>query len=100
MIDLKSLLKDNIVQFSHYRKGYLYYTINELGDYVVGPFQSDGFGHVKEPPRHLLGTYVFPVPLEDIGDATFNATEKALFFMRYIRKAQEEGSFVKCGRLD
>ncbi len=99
MPDLKTLLKDNTVSFAYYRKGYMYYTINELGDYVEGwGFQSDGFGNVKAPPRHLLATYIFPVPLEDVGDATFNATEKALLFMRYIRKAQEEGSFVPFAR--
>lgn len=69
--DIKSILKDNEVKFAYVRKGHLYYTIKH------------GF------------TYLFPVPLEDIGDATFNTTEKALLFMRYIRKAQEEGSFVR-----
>jgi len=28
----------------------------------------------------------FPVPVDDIGNATFNAEEKALLLMRYIRK--------------
>ncbi len=31
--------------------------------------------------------FEFPVPISDIGDATFLATDKALLFMRYIRKA-------------
>lgn len=31
----------------------------------------------------------FPVPVSDIGDATFVATDKALLFMRYIRKQIE-----------
>lgn len=30
--------------------------------------------------------FEFPVPTEDLGDATVNATEKAIFLMRYIRK--------------
>jgi len=30
--------------------------------------------------------FIFPVPVNDIGDATFNATDKAMLFMRYIRK--------------
>lgn len=29
---------------------------------------------------------VFPVPVEDIGEATFLNEDKALLFMRYIRK--------------
>jgi len=73
--DLKALLTLNTVHFSHYRKGFLYYTITA--------------------PWNKEATWSFPVPIEDTGDATFNATEKALYFMRYIRKAQEEGSFVK-----
>lgn len=30
--------------------------------------------------------FVFPVPVSDIGDGIFNATEKAMLLMRYIRK--------------
>ena len=41
--------------------------------------------------------YIFPVPLSDIGDATLLATDKAMMFMSYIRKALEEGTFVKAG---
>lgn len=29
---------------------------------------------------------LFPVPIEDIGNATFLAEDKAMLFMRYIRK--------------
>lgn len=34
--------------------------------------------------------FVFPVPIEDIGDATFLSEDKAILFMRYIRKYIEE----------
>lgn len=30
--------------------------------------------------------FVFPVPIEDIGSATFLVQDKAILFMRYIRK--------------
>jgi hypothetical protein len=30
--------------------------------------------------------FVFPVPVEDIGTATFSREEKSLIMMRYIRK--------------
>ena len=30
--------------------------------------------------------FEFPVPIKDIGTATFLATDKAMLFMRYIRK--------------
>lgn len=29
---------------------------------------------------------MFPVPIEDIGNATFNIKEKAVLLMRYMRK--------------
>jgi hypothetical protein len=33
--------------------------------------------------------FAFPVPTYDIGDATFLAEDKAILFMRYIRKHME-----------
>jgi len=38
---------------------------------------------------------MFPVPLDDIGDASLNAEMKAITLMRYIRKAIEDGSYVQ-----
>ena len=73
-MSLRELLQDNVVEFLYYRKGYLYYTIVD---------QKDG------------QAYLFPVPIDDTGDATFNYQEKALYLMRYIRLAHKEGSFVK-----
>lgn len=37
----------------------------------------------------------FPVPVSDVGDATFLATDKALLFMRYIRKQVEALEIAK-----
>lgn len=48
------------VRFKHYRTGNLWYE-TECG-------------------------FVFPVPIDDTGDAIFHAEDKALLFMRYIRK--------------
>jgi hypothetical protein len=59
-------LKDHIkgkVRFQFYRAGHLYYQ-TETG-------------------------ITFPVPIEDIGEATFAAEDKALLFMRYIRRHLE-----------
>lgn len=61
MSDIKDLVKDNTVTFQFYRDGSLWYQVE---------------GH----------DFIFPVPISDIGTATFNATEKAILFMRYIRK--------------
>lgn len=33
--------------------------------------------------------FEFPVPIDDVGDATFLADDKAMLFMRYIRKHLE-----------
>jgi hypothetical protein len=73
-MDIKTIVKDNTVHFAKYRKGLAYYA-------------------VKVPPEGV--EYLFPVPLEDVGDATLLATEKALLFMRYIRKAINEGTFQR-----
>jgi hypothetical protein len=63
--NIKEMIKDGkLVHFTKYRQGNLYYR-TESG-------------------------FEFPVPLEDIGDATFLAEDKAILFMRYIRKALAE----------
>lgn len=33
-----------------------------------------------------VGNFAFPVPITDIGNTTFLATDKGMLFMRYIRK--------------
>lgn len=73
MIDLKELFKNDLrVTFVRYFEGALYYEI-----------------------RIGLVTYQFPVPIADIGEATFLATDKASVFMRYVRKGIAEGTFIK-----
>lgn len=68
---IKEIVKDNQVQFSHYRAGNLYYTVAVDGK-----------------------IYSFPVPIADTGEATFQKQEKAILLMRYIRKALAEKTFV------
>lgn len=70
MNNLKEMVSDNkMVSFVEYRQGNLWYTT------------EDGFK--------------FPVPMEDVGTATFHATEKALLMMRYIRKHLQTIDFGK-----
>jgi hypothetical protein len=78
-LTIKDIIKDNSVKFREYRKGILYYQIVIMNDVSIED----------------AGLYTFPVPLEDCGDATFKASDKAIMFMRYIRKALDEGTFVK-----
>ncbi|MEJ2133344.1 MAG: hypothetical protein P8Y95_17360 [Gammaproteobacteria bacterium] len=63
MSDLKTLVKGKMARFVYYRDKALHYETD------------DGF--------------LFPVPVEDAGSATFNAEEKAILMMRYIRKHLE-----------
>jgi len=71
IMKLKDIVKDNSVEFIRYRKGNLYYMVAVDNDF-----------------------YEFPVPIEDCGDATFHNNDKAIMFMRYIRKALEDNTFV------
>ena len=70
---IKDIVKDNFVRFHHYRAGYLYYSV------VV-------------PSGEM---YIFPIPISDTGEASFEKEDKAILFMRYIRKAIEEKTFTK-----
>ena len=72
MITLTEIVKDNKVIFSYLRKGTAFYNV------IVNDI-----------------TYIFPVPLDDIGDATLMKEDKAIIFMRYIRKAIENKEFIK-----
>lgn len=38
---------------------------------------------------YQIGTFKFSVPINDMGDGEFLRTDKAIFFMRWIRKALE-----------
>jgi hypothetical protein len=74
VLNIKEMVKGNKqVAFLHYRDGDLWYR------------HEDGFE--------------FPVPIADVGNATMLASDKAMLFMRYIRKhaemldkAKEEGA--------
>lgn len=64
MIDIKRAVTDNkVVRFDYYRDGSLWYRTEH--------------------------DELFSVPIEDIGNATFNHEEKALLLMRYMRKFNE-----------
>jgi hypothetical protein len=62
-MNITELVKNKTACFVHYRDGYFIYET------------EDGFQ--------------FPVPLADIGTATLLAEDKALFFMRWIRRHLE-----------
>jgi len=61
---IKDMVKDKKkVIFEYYRDNSLWYTT------------EDGF--------------IFPVPIEDVGNATFFKEDKAILYMRWIRKHLE-----------
>ncbi len=68
MNSIKDIVKDNNAHFVFFRDRSLFYETD------------DGFQ--------------FPIPIDDAGSATFNAEEKAILLMRYIRKhlAQTEAA--------
>jgi hypothetical protein len=61
---LKDMVKDNTVRFEHYKDKELWYKL------------SHGDNEEK----------IFPVTIDDVGTATLMKEDKALYFMRYIRK--------------
>jgi hypothetical protein len=63
---------NNPAYFSFYRAGHVYYTVEVDGQ-----------------------KYVFPIALEDVGNASLFATMKAITLMRWIRKSIADGTFVK-----
>lgn len=63
---LKDLVKDNTVRFLYYKEKELWYSA------VASP-----------------SNFIFPVPIEDTGNAQFNNVDKAIFFMRWIKKHLE-----------
>ena len=70
-MNVKDIVKDNTVRFVRYRQGIAYYGVD-----------------VAE------GTFEFPVPIDDIGNATLELEDRAILFMRYIKQAMKEGSFI------
>ena len=59
-------------------------TLKEL----VGPGQTVHFMFYRKGELWYKTNcgFEFPVPIEDTGDGVFNAEDKAMLFMRYIRK--------------
>ncbi len=76
MVNIKEVVKDNTVRFSYLRAGVAYYSVDVKGT-----------------------EYTFPIRLDsDLGEATLLAEDKAIFFMRYIRKALEKNEFHKTSK--
>lgn len=62
-MNITNLVKNRTAIFHHYRNGYLFYNIQTEDE-----------------------LFQFGVPTEDVAGATLPAEEKAIFFMRWIKK--------------
>ena len=61
----------------------------KISDHIRG---MSFFTHYKDGQLWYQTTdtnFAFPVPIDDIGNATFHIKEKSLIMMRYIRKWME-----------
>lgn len=73
--------KYNLVKFEYYREGNFYFSV----------------WYIDENERENEGCYLFPVPIDDIGQATINCEDKSVFFMRWIRKAIDDKTIIRYG---
>lgn len=87
-MDIKELIKNNRVYFDHYRQGNFYYNL-------IVPTPQDQIVNEAIPMWAHYDQYQFTVPLEDIGTATLMDQDKAILFMRWIKKALEEKTLIK-----
>ncbi len=69
---------ENSAYFTRYFDGNLWYQV----DYVVPDMSGS-------PEDANYEQFEFPVPITDIGTTTFLSQDKAILFMRYIRKHLE-----------
>lgn len=74
VFSIKDIVKNNVADMLYYRHQVVYYAVT---------VPTDGLA------------YSFPVPLDDVQDATLHHQEKAVMLMRYIRKAIKDGTFVR-----
>jgi hypothetical protein len=79
-MNIKALIKNNFVKFDSYRRGNLYYKIIDLEQTAL---KGENI------------TYLFTVPIDDIGTATLLSEDKAITFMRWIRKAIADNTLVR-----
>ena len=78
-MNIKDIVKDNTVYFSYASEGTLYYAVKVEDKWYQFPIDTKN--------------------TEDVGRAVFLAKDKAIYFMRYIRKALANGNFVLTNRV-
>ena len=74
-MNIKDVIKDNFVKFSHACEGVLYYKVDVDGK-----------------------TYEFPVDMnnkQDVGNGVFLKEDKAIYFLRWIRRSIDNDKFIQ-----
>lgn len=71
---VKELVKGTLCYFSHYKAGFLYYTVTL--------------------PNNEDKAFRFPIPIEDTDQSTFQDTMRSMTLMRWIRKSLKEHTIV------
>lgn len=79
MFSITELVKDNVVEFIAYDGGNKHFTYK----LTAGSVNSK------------IPDYLFMVPIDDIGTGTMLRNDKALTFMRWIRKALETNTLLE-----
>lgn len=70
--NIKSVVQGNFVYFDSFRQGIFYYNVSVDGFY-----------------------FQFTIPVDDIGTATMLHKDKAITFMRWIRKAIDSNTLIQ-----
>jgi len=58
----------------------------KLKELIIGKSEFQFYKDSQLWYKTNTGSFTFPVPIEDIGNATFSRMEKSLLLMRYISK--------------
>lgn len=78
-MELKDFIKNGMCKFSFLRAGRMFYDIEMT--------ELEGTSSTKR-------YYRFSIPLDDVGGATFNASERPINLMRWIRKAIDSNELM------
>lgn len=81
---LKGFIREySHVEFEYYREGNFYFSV----------------WYINDEDKKNEGNYIFPVPIDDIGQATIEKRDKSILFMRWIRKSLEDGTIIRYGNM-
>lgn len=102
---LAQIVKGTTAEFSHYKEGQLFYSVELEGyryEFPIDTVEKKNMVRNFDIPLEILGnTIIHQVEIqldnvtklsEDIGETSFERTYKAITLMRYVRKAIDKGT--------